>query len=112
VWVAAGTYLERITLHPYAYVHGGYATSGTQGDGRDRSANLTVLDGQLLGSVVTVQAGNMSVPSTVSRSRTVAPISAAECTSTTRGRSLRITRSQGTALLTVAGYTLRAPPRF
>jgi parallel beta-helix repeat protein len=57
VWVATGEYLERITLLPFAHVYGGFVGSETQRDERDWSANLTVLDGQQQGSVVSAQTG-------------------------------------------------------
>jgi parallel beta-helix repeat protein len=53
VWVAAGTYPERISLHSFVYVYGGYAGHETQRDQRDWSANVSVLDGNQGGSVVT-----------------------------------------------------------
>jgi len=57
VWVQAGTYYERITLHPYAYVYGGFAGSEAEREDRDWGANVTTLDGQQQGSVVTARAG-------------------------------------------------------
>jgi parallel beta-helix repeat protein len=57
VWVQAGTYAERITLHPYAHVYGGFAGGETERDARDWRVNVTVLDGQQQGSVVTVLVG-------------------------------------------------------
>ncbi len=57
VWVQAGTYDECITLHPYVYVYGGFAGEETMRDERDWVANVTTLDGQQQGSVVTVQGG-------------------------------------------------------
>jgi len=57
VWVQAGTYQELITLHPYAYVYGGFAGDESARDQRDWVANVTTLDGRHQGSVVTVQAG-------------------------------------------------------
>jgi len=56
VWVQSGTY-ERITLHPYAYVYGGFRGSETQRDQRDWSANVSTLDAQRQGSVVTSLGG-------------------------------------------------------
>ncbi|UCC31578.1 MAG: right-handed parallel beta-helix repeat-containing protein, partial [Phycisphaerales bacterium] len=57
VWVQASTYYERLTLHPYAYVYGGFAAGETARDERDWDANVTILDGQQQGSVVTARAG-------------------------------------------------------
>ncbi len=54
VWVAAGTYVENITLKAGVKLNGGY--SG-EGDARDSSAHETIVDGNQSGSVVTVQAG-------------------------------------------------------
>ncbi|MBN1511462.1 MAG: right-handed parallel beta-helix repeat-containing protein, partial [Phycisphaerae bacterium] len=45
VWVETGTYLERITLMPYAHVYGGFAGTETQLSERDWVANVTILDG-------------------------------------------------------------------
>jgi hypothetical protein len=51
--VAAGTYSERITLRPRTYLYGGF-NGGEQGrDERDWSKQLSILDGVLLGTVVT-----------------------------------------------------------
>ena len=58
VWVQAGTYAECITLHPYAYVYGGFAGRETARDERNWHINVTILDGQQQGSVVSVRAGN------------------------------------------------------
>ncbi|MDO8684074.1 MAG: right-handed parallel beta-helix repeat-containing protein [Armatimonadota bacterium] len=51
VWVAAGTYLERITLKADVAVYGGYSGGGGS---RDPVANVTILDGENGNSVVTV----------------------------------------------------------
>jgi parallel beta-helix repeat protein/predicted outer membrane repeat protein len=57
VWVKAGIYPERITLRLFAHVHGGFSgTEETRGQ-RDFRSNVTILDGQKAGSVVTVPAG-------------------------------------------------------
>jgi len=53
VWVAAGIYLERLTLRPYVHVYGGFAGAETVRDDRDSKLNITILDGQAGGSVVT-----------------------------------------------------------
>lgn len=57
VWVQAATYEECIKLLPYAYAYGGFAGGETRRDERDFAANVTTLDGQWQGSVVTAQAG-------------------------------------------------------
>jgi len=56
VWVQTGTYQELITLRRYASLYGGFAGSETMRDQRDWVANVTTLDGQRQGSVVTSQA--------------------------------------------------------
>lgn len=56
VWVAAGTYGECLTLLPYVRLLGGFAGSETDEAQRDWDANVTILDGQQLGTVVTVLA--------------------------------------------------------
>ena len=55
VWVAAGTYAERITLRSYVYVYGGFAGTETQRSERNWSAHPTVLDGNQGGNVVTAR---------------------------------------------------------
>ena len=59
VWVQSGTYAERITLLPYAYVYGGFAGSETLRSERNWSANRTILDGEGGGSVVTASCGHL-----------------------------------------------------
>ena len=60
VWVQAGTYQERITLHPYVHVYGGFAGSETSRDQRDWRTRVTVLDGQSRGSVVSMGMGYLA----------------------------------------------------
>ncbi len=57
VWVKAGTYNERITLHPYAYLYGGFVGMEDARDERNWIAHATILDGQQAGSVVTARSG-------------------------------------------------------
>jgi parallel beta-helix repeat protein len=57
VWVAAGTYVERITLPNYTYVYGGFAGTEAQRSQREWATKETILDGDQGGSVVTVQPG-------------------------------------------------------
>ncbi|GAG31764.1 unnamed protein product, partial [marine sediment metagenome] len=57
VWVAAGTYYERITLQPYAYVYGGFAGTESLRQQRDWNTNTTTIDGGNGGSVVVAQGG-------------------------------------------------------
>ncbi|MDH7482541.1 MAG: right-handed parallel beta-helix repeat-containing protein, partial [Armatimonadota bacterium] len=54
VWVAAGTYVERITLRSFVHVYGGFAGTETLREQRNWVANATILDGNQGGSVVTV----------------------------------------------------------
>ena len=53
VWVKAGTYYERIGLRPFSKLYGGFAGSETREDQRNWISNVTILDGQQGGSVVT-----------------------------------------------------------
>ncbi|HET6452845.1 MAG TPA: right-handed parallel beta-helix repeat-containing protein [Armatimonadota bacterium] len=55
VWVAAGTYNERVTLATYVYLYGGFAGTESQRSERDWMQNECILDGQAGGSVVTAQ---------------------------------------------------------
>ncbi|MCW5933418.1 MAG: carboxypeptidase regulatory-like domain-containing protein [Fimbriimonadia bacterium] len=57
IWVASGTYNERITLKTHVGLYGGFASGETQRSQRNWVNNLTILDGQRGGSVVTVPAG-------------------------------------------------------
>jgi hypothetical protein len=57
VWLAAGTYLERIILGPDVAVYGGFKGNETAKDERDWRANVTTLDGGHTASVVTIPAG-------------------------------------------------------
>ena len=57
VWVAAGTYVERITLKDGVGLYGGFAGSETTLAQRNWTANRTVLDGDQQGSVVTAPEG-------------------------------------------------------
>ena len=60
IWVAAGTYHERIRnrvvggLSVDVALYGGFAGTEASTGQRDLAANVTVLDGDLLGSVVTI----------------------------------------------------------
>ena len=59
VWVAAGTYVENITLKSEVGLYGGFAGTGTETDlvQRNWAVNVTVLDGNQAGSVVTAPLG-------------------------------------------------------
>ncbi len=59
VWVRAGVYNEWITLHPYAYLYGGFAGIETAREQRDWASNVTVLEGRQGNHVVSVRAGRM-----------------------------------------------------
>ena len=65
VWVQGGTYYERIALHPYVYVYGGFAGFETWRDERDWGLNVTTLDGQQQGSVVTARVWDNSSVSAI-----------------------------------------------
>jgi parallel beta-helix repeat protein len=60
VWVAAGTYSERITLKSGVALYGGFAGTETLLSQRDPAANVTILDGSQGGSVVTTPFGATS----------------------------------------------------
>lgn len=53
IWVAAGTYYERVTLKDGVALYGGFAGTETTLDQRDWKANVSILDGQSGGTVVT-----------------------------------------------------------
>jgi len=53
VWVASGTYSERIRLKQWVYVYGGFAGNETSRDQRNWATRACVLDGSAGGSVVT-----------------------------------------------------------
>ena len=57
VWVAAGTYVECITLKNGVALYGGFAGNETELTQRNWGTNATILDGNQAGSVVTVPAG-------------------------------------------------------
>jgi len=54
VWVAEGTYYERITLKPFVNLYGGFAGSETERTLRNFKAHPTIMDGRQEGTVVTV----------------------------------------------------------
>ncbi len=55
VWVEAGVYTERITMHPSIDLYGGFAGTESVLADRNRKINITVLDGQNGGATVTAQ---------------------------------------------------------
>jgi len=55
VWVKTGVYNERIVLPSFAYLYGGFDGTETEREQRDWAANVTTLDGQQGGSVVTAE---------------------------------------------------------
>lgn len=57
VWVAAGTYVQRITLKNGVALYGGFTGSETLREERDFTTNKTILDGNQGGSVVTSPQG-------------------------------------------------------
>ncbi len=52
VWIAAGTYNERITLKSRAFLYGGFAGTESAREERDWALRTTILDGNALGTVV------------------------------------------------------------
>ncbi len=60
VWVAAGTYVERVTLKSGVTLYGGFGGTETELSQRDWIANIAILDGSRAGSVVTVPSGAVS----------------------------------------------------
>ena len=64
VWVAKGTYVERITLHCGVALYGGFVGTETSKNQRNWKANVTVLDGNNGGSggshVVSICSGDLN----------------------------------------------------
>ncbi|MBN1671441.1 MAG: chitobiase/beta-hexosaminidase C-terminal domain-containing protein, partial [Kiritimatiellae bacterium] len=54
VWVAAGLYVENVTVTNALSLYGGFAGTEAALEQRDWTANASVLDGSLTGSVVTI----------------------------------------------------------
>ncbi|HEX4645077.1 MAG TPA: right-handed parallel beta-helix repeat-containing protein, partial [Verrucomicrobiae bacterium] len=54
IWVEAGTYTERITAGIFTYLYGGFNGTETDRSQRNWNTNLTILDGALGGTVVTL----------------------------------------------------------
>jgi parallel beta-helix repeat protein len=54
VWVAEGTYVERVALTAFTYLYGGFAGTETSRDQRDIGAHPTILDGDGVPNVITV----------------------------------------------------------
>lgn len=57
IWVARGTYLERITLKAGVKLYGGFDATETLLSARDWMENRSILDGEAAGTVVTVEPG-------------------------------------------------------
>lgn len=57
IWVATGTYNERVILPPYVYLYGGFAGTETSRNQRDWTRNVTVLDAGGIGDVVKTLGG-------------------------------------------------------
>ena len=53
VWVAEGTYVERIAVNAFTYLYGGFEGTETGRDQRDFTAHPTILDGGGVPNVVT-----------------------------------------------------------
>ncbi|HEY3268395.1 MAG TPA: right-handed parallel beta-helix repeat-containing protein, partial [Armatimonadota bacterium] len=60
VWVAAGTYPENITLKSGVALYGGFMGNERSRDPRDPSVNISLLDGQSKGTVITIAANATS----------------------------------------------------
>ena len=56
VWVAAGTYVETISLKSGIALYGGFAGTETERAQRNSTAHVTILDGDKAGSVITARA--------------------------------------------------------
>ena len=65
VWVAAGSYVERISLNAGVGLYGGFAGIESSREQRDWVANATILDGDQGGTVVTILPGT-ELPTVVS----------------------------------------------
>ncbi len=63
VWVQTGTYTERITLARFVHLYGGFTATESARDQRDWRTNLTTLDGQQQGSVITANHRGSAVSS-------------------------------------------------
>lgn len=64
IWVASGTYAERIQIPSYVYgiqLYGGFAGTETDRLQRNPTVNVTTIDGQYGGSVVTYLSGAYNV---------------------------------------------------
>lgn len=57
-WVQAGTYYECLQLRPHVFLYGGFMGDESLREERDWAKNVTILDGQQQGSVVSVQSGH------------------------------------------------------
>lgn len=57
LWVARGTYPELLSLKAGVKLYGGFAGTETLLSERDWKSNLSILDGQSAGSVITVESG-------------------------------------------------------
>ena len=60
VWVAAGTYVQCVTLKAGVALYGGFAGGETSLSQRNWTTHVTILDGNQAGSVVTSPAGAMA----------------------------------------------------
>lgn len=54
VWVKAGTYYERINAGMFVHIYGGFQGNETSRTNRNWTANITSIDGQRLGNVVSL----------------------------------------------------------
>jgi parallel beta-helix repeat protein len=65
IWVAAGTYVERISLKDGVTLYGGFAGTEATREQRDSIKNVTTLDGGQAGTVVTAASGVGTVNPTI-----------------------------------------------
>jgi hypothetical protein len=57
IWVAAGTYNERVTLKSGSGLYGGFSGIETQRTLRNWAINRTIIDGSSSGTVITIPSG-------------------------------------------------------
>ncbi|MEN6370801.1 MAG: right-handed parallel beta-helix repeat-containing protein [Armatimonadota bacterium] len=65
VWAVAGIYNERIIIHPYVHLFGGFSGAETTRAKRDWKTNKSILDGNAGGTVVTFNTGQNAASSEI-----------------------------------------------
>ena len=60
VWVAAGTYVENLSLKAGVALYGGFGGAETSLSQRNWTTNRTILDGKHVGSVITVPSSGIT----------------------------------------------------